>query len=174
MKRLLLATAAVGALAFPALAQQQGQQSMPSQSGQQSSQHSGQQSSQMRISPENLSQDQVEQLQQALNDKGFDAGDVDGIWGPETRAALRNFQEEHGMKGASGQLDPETLQALGLDASKFASGPSSTTTGSGGQDTGSSGSQGMGSSQGSSSQGMGSQGDMNKQPQNQSGSPKNQ
>lgn len=168
MKRLLLATAAVGALAFPALAQQQGQQSMPSQnSQQQSSQHSGQQSSQVRISPQELSQDQIEQLQQALNEKGFDAGEVDGVWGPQTRTALRNFQQEQGMQGAGEQLDSQTLQALGLDASQFASGPSPTTTGSGGQDTGSS--QGAGS-QGIGSQGIGSQDDMNRQPQDQSGS----
>lgn len=167
MKRLLLATAAVGALAFPALAQQQGQQSMPSQSSQQqSSQHSGQQSSQMQISPQDLSEDQIEQLQQALNDKGFDAGDVDGKWGPQTRAALRNFQDEQGMKSAGEQLDMQTLQALGLDVSQFASGPSSTTTGSGAQDTG--------SSQGAGSQGMGSQNGMSSQPQDQPGSQKSQ
>jgi len=33
------------------------------------------------------------QLQQWLNSNGYDAGGVDGIWGPQTRAALTAFNQ---------------------------------------------------------------------------------
>ena len=33
------------------------------------------------------------QLQQWLNSNGYDAGGVDGTWGPQTRAALQAFNE---------------------------------------------------------------------------------
>ncbi len=139
MKRLLLATAALGALAFPALAQQQPSQPSQPQQSEQSMPSSSSQSSQPsqaneRISPHSLKQSQIEELQQALNDKGFDVGKVDGKWGPETQAALRNFQQKQGMT-SSGELDTNTVQALGLDVNQFASGESSTTTGSGGSQT---------------------------------------
>ncbi len=44
-----------------------------------------------------LSRDEVEALQQRLNEKGFDAGPVDGIPGPSTRAAIRRFQQSQDM-----------------------------------------------------------------------------
>ena len=36
----------------------------------------------------------VRQAQQRLVDKGYDAGVVDGIWGPRTANALRQFQRD--------------------------------------------------------------------------------
>jgi membrane-bound lytic murein transglycosylase B len=44
-----------------------------------------------------LSRDQVEALQRRLNEKGFEAGPVDGIPGPSTRAAIQRFQKSQGM-----------------------------------------------------------------------------
>ncbi len=44
-----------------------------------------------------LSRDQVIELQETLNQKGFDAGEVDGILGPATRKAIRHFQDNNGM-----------------------------------------------------------------------------
>jgi peptidoglycan hydrolase-like protein with peptidoglycan-binding domain len=61
----------------------------------------------------NLSQDNVRQVQQALQKKGFEAGPVDGILGPKTKEAVRNFQDRYGMK-ASGDIDNQTLYALGV------------------------------------------------------------
>lgn len=147
MKRLLIATVAAGALAFPAAAQQQNQQSMPGQSGQHQAGQQGQQ-----ISPSSLSESQIRELQQALNKQGFDAGNVDGKWGPETEAALRNFQQKQGMQG-DGQLNMQTVEALGLDRSQFAAGGGATTTGSGG--AGATGSGGTGT-QGTTGSGSGS------------------
>lgn len=60
-----------------------------------------------------LSRDQVEALQAALNERGHDAGPVDGILGSGTRNALRAFQDEAGLR-ADGYPDPESLERLGV------------------------------------------------------------
>ncbi|HYD30337.1 MAG TPA: peptidoglycan-binding domain-containing protein [Azospirillaceae bacterium] len=88
------------------------QQSMPQ--SQQQSPMSGASGSQASDWTQN--QQVVRDIQQALNNQGFDAGDVDGMWGPRTQAALRNFEQSKGMQ-ADGQLDQETMAALGVDAS---------------------------------------------------------
>jgi peptidoglycan hydrolase-like protein with peptidoglycan-binding domain len=56
--------------------------------------------------------DTVRKTQQALKDKGYYAGHVDGIMGPQTRAALRKYQTEKHLAGA-GQLTRETAEHLG-------------------------------------------------------------
>ena len=58
--------------------------------------------------------EKVKAAQQALKDKGYDAGAVDGRMGPKTQAALRDFQKAQGME-STGDLDPKTTQALGMD-----------------------------------------------------------
>lgn len=60
----------------------------------------------------NLDQDNIRKVQQALEEKGFEVGPVDGILGPRTKEAVRNFQDRYGMK-ASGEIDNQTLFALG-------------------------------------------------------------
>jgi len=65
----------------------------------------------------------ITQVQQALNDKGFDAGPVDGKAGPKTKAALKQFQQSQGIS-SSGQLDGKTLVALGVQSSASAQGSS--------------------------------------------------
>lgn len=65
----------------------------------------------------------VRQAQQALQDKGHDVGPIDGIMGPKTSAALRDFQQAQGLK-TTGRLDPETLSALDVQATPGASGAS--------------------------------------------------
>ena len=55
----------------------------------------------------------VRMAQQALNDRGYDAGTVDGVWGPGTANAVRRFQEAQGLP-QSGTLDSQTLSALGV------------------------------------------------------------
>ncbi len=42
---------------------------------------------------------------------------VDGKMGPDTHAAIKEFQQSKGLE-ASGQLDKETVTALGLDGPK--------------------------------------------------------
>ena len=55
----------------------------------------------------------VEAIQQALIERGFDPGKVDGAMGWRTRGALRAFQRSVGLPD-SGRTDDATLQALGL------------------------------------------------------------
>ncbi|AWK85315.1 peptidoglycan-binding domain-containing protein [Azospirillum thermophilum] len=73
-----------------------------------------------------LSAERVRTIQQALNDRtdGRDVS-VDGIWGPNTRRALRQFQRDNNLR-ATGQINAETLSALNLNDQ----------TGTGGQDNG--------------------------------------
>lgn len=55
----------------------------------------------------------VRSVQQALNDRGYDAGSVDGQWGPATENAVRRFQQASGLP-QTGQLERSTLAALGV------------------------------------------------------------
>lgn len=55
----------------------------------------------------------VRQAQQALKDKGFDPGTVDGIDGPKTRAAVRAYQKKNDLT-ADGRLGAQTLTSLGV------------------------------------------------------------
>jgi hypothetical protein len=59
-----------------------------------------------------LSPQRIRAVQQALNDNGSDIG-VDGVWGPNTRRALRDFQRSKGLD-ATGQLNRDTVAALNL------------------------------------------------------------
>lgn len=56
--------------------------------------------------------DLVRKVQQALAGAGFNPGAIDGINGPRTMSALKNFQKQHNL--AVGQLTKETLQMLGV------------------------------------------------------------
>ncbi len=53
----------------------------------------------------------IKQVQQKLDERGFDAGPVNGDFGPKTQAALAQFQLAM-LLPASGALDPETILAL--------------------------------------------------------------
>ena len=55
----------------------------------------------------------VRSAQQSLNDRGFNAGPVDGQWGPNTQAAVRDFQQANGL-AQTGNLDSSTINALGV------------------------------------------------------------
>lgn len=55
----------------------------------------------------------VRNAQEVLERGGFKVGPIDGILGPLTRAALRDFQQQSGL-APSGKLDPETAKALDL------------------------------------------------------------
>jgi len=55
----------------------------------------------------------VRKVQKTLTDRGFRTGGIDGRMGPQTQAALVNFQKAGKLK-PTGQLNRETLVALGL------------------------------------------------------------
>ncbi len=50
-------------------------------------------------------------VQKALNALGYDAGNEDGIDGPNTKDAVGEFQSEHGLE-ADGKAGPKTKQSL--------------------------------------------------------------
>jgi peptidoglycan hydrolase-like protein with peptidoglycan-binding domain len=126
MKKIMLAAVAATALSFPALAQHAGQaQGQPGSTSTQQSDSSGGQKMLLR----NLNSSQVEKIQQSLDDKGFKSGQVDGKWGPETMSALKDFQKSQNMS-STGDLDGQTIAALGLNSSDFGlSGSQPETTG---------------------------------------------
>lgn len=53
----------------------------------------------------------VSDLQRALANAGYAVGEIDGIFGPATLAALKSFQGEHGL-AATGIADTATWAAL--------------------------------------------------------------
>lgn len=57
--------------------------------------------------------DDVKQLQKALNDLGAKL-EVDGIFGPKTKAMISAVQKRHNLPG-SGIIGPKTLYILGLE-----------------------------------------------------------
>lgn len=59
----------------------------------------------------------VTDLQTYLNDVGF-AIDVDGVYGPQTQAAVRAFQQARGGMAIDGIAGPETLVALAMARSE--------------------------------------------------------
>jgi peptidoglycan hydrolase-like protein with peptidoglycan-binding domain len=95
----LLVIAAGMVAATPAMAQQ--------------SQSSGTPPSQEETVPLQLKAGQIMAMQQRLNAQGFPAGRADGLWGPNTSAAVTSFQEKNGLP-STGRLDQRTLQALGM------------------------------------------------------------
>lgn len=55
----------------------------------------------------------VANVQSALQDQGFYQGDIDGILGPQTRAALAEYQSAQGLE-PTGAVDEPTLETLGM------------------------------------------------------------
>jgi peptidoglycan hydrolase-like protein with peptidoglycan-binding domain len=53
----------------------------------------------------------IKSLQRELKRAGYDPGVADGKMGPSTRAALRRFQEAHGLS-LTGEPDIPTLTTL--------------------------------------------------------------
>jgi peptidoglycan hydrolase-like protein with peptidoglycan-binding domain len=60
-----------------------------------------------------MSPDMIRKVQQNLKQTGLYKSRVDGVRGPQTEAALRDFQQQHNIN-ASGQLDEQTLDAMNI------------------------------------------------------------
>jgi peptidoglycan hydrolase-like protein with peptidoglycan-binding domain len=125
-KRVITTMAAIAlplALSFPALAQDAS--APPAQAPAAAPQAS------QSTAPVSLTRDQITQLQQALNDNGFDAGEVDGVFGAKTSAALKQFQSKAGLQ-PTGRIDQQTLALVGMSgAAPQAPGGAGATTGQG-------------------------------------------
>jgi peptidoglycan hydrolase-like protein with peptidoglycan-binding domain len=63
-----------------------------------------------------MSHHRVEEIQAALNNAG-EAVEVDGLWGPDTRAALDDYQKKNGLR-VTGEFDRETARKLTLPSWK--------------------------------------------------------
>jgi peptidoglycan hydrolase-like protein with peptidoglycan-binding domain len=60
-----------------------------------------------------LSSTEVKQAQKALEAKGYDTGGIDGIIGPKTRQAIRDYQAAENIE-VTGTLNVETASRLGV------------------------------------------------------------
>lgn len=60
----------------------------------------------------NTNADIILRIQKALDEAGYNPGNIDGVMGSATMSALSSFQEANGM--ASGQLTMEALKKLGV------------------------------------------------------------
>src|SRR4051794_36571667 len=88
----------------------------PSPSAQMPSSGTMSQGSQGQSAPVNLSQTEIQQLQQQLKGAGLYRGSVDGEMGPETKQAISQFQQQHGLN-QTGVVDQQTLSALSTSQS---------------------------------------------------------
>lgn len=61
-----------------------------------------------------LDQNTARQVQQQLQQQGYDVGQVDGKWGQKSRQALMNFQRDQNIR-ATGRPDQQTMAALGIE-----------------------------------------------------------
>ena len=55
----------------------------------------------------------VSAVQSELAEQGYYRGPIDGVYGPQTRAALTRYQKSRGLQ-VTGSLSPATLRALRL------------------------------------------------------------
>src|SRR5262245_47538264 len=58
-----------------------------------------------------LSQSEIRDVQHQLDKAGYPIASADGVMGPKTETAIRNFQRDKGLN-ATGELNDETLKAL--------------------------------------------------------------
>ena len=66
---------------------------------------------------------EVTQIQTKLKRWGYYNGNIDGIYGSKTVAAVRSFQSKNGLT-VDGIAGPKTLAAMGIFSSKSSGGPS--------------------------------------------------
>jgi hyperosmotically inducible protein len=57
---------------------------------------------------------QVRAMQEALKSKGFDPGPIDGVYGPQTANAVKEYQRSENLS-VTGRANPETLNKLGVE-----------------------------------------------------------
>ena len=99
--------------------------STPGQAGVSRSEGTGMKSgTESRMGSGQWSKDKVKAIQEALKTKGFDPGTADGVVGPKTNQALREFQKSNNLQ-ATGRIDDKTANALGVEAGSMGSSSSS-------------------------------------------------
>ena len=81
---------------------------------------------------------QVRQVQEALKAQGHDPGPIDGVMGPQTQQAIREYQKSQNLS-ETGRIDAQTAQKLGVGGGMGGSGTGTRGTGSGSSTGGTSG-----------------------------------
>ncbi len=67
----------------------------------------------------------IKEVQEALKDKGYDPGPIDGVMGAKTKEALKSFQSASNLS-AMGTLNARTAEKLGVQCGgSSATGPGS-------------------------------------------------
>jgi peptidoglycan hydrolase-like protein with peptidoglycan-binding domain len=66
-----------------------------------------------RLANNEMSPDMIRKVQQHLKDGGLNSARVDGVWGPQTGAARRDYQHQHNIN-AAGETDQQTLNAMNI------------------------------------------------------------
>jgi peptidoglycan hydrolase-like protein with peptidoglycan-binding domain len=62
----------------------------------------------------------VKMVQQGLRQQGAYNGEIDGVWGADSQAALERFQQTHGLQ-VTGQLNQATIATLGIPPNQLLS-----------------------------------------------------
>jgi hypothetical protein len=65
------------------------------------------------VCEQNVNNGLIRSVQQALKDRGYDPGPIDGVMGSQTRSALERYQSANGLP--LGNLNTETLSSLGVN-----------------------------------------------------------
>jgi len=60
-----------------------------------------------------LQTSQISSIQQSLKNQGYNLGRVDGIWGPRTAKALRDYQSKNNLN-ATGEFDANTASSMNI------------------------------------------------------------
>src|SRR5688500_14840319 len=92
------------------------------QAGQQKMHDSG-----TRVS--NLEKEKKKDIEQALQDKGFEPGSVDGVIDSQTQSAISKFQRDNNLP-ATGTVDEQTAEQLGVEITPSSSATQSERSGS--------------------------------------------
>jgi peptidoglycan hydrolase-like protein with peptidoglycan-binding domain len=80
------------------------------------------------VAPSLATRDNIRQVQQALNLRGYSAGPADGVMGPSTRSAIASYSRRNKM-GGTADITAELLTSLGIDTGTVASTPSGQASG---------------------------------------------
>jgi N-acetylmuramoyl-L-alanine amidase len=73
----------------------------------------------LRVESPLIKADIVKAVQKELQKRGFSPGTADGVYGPQTADAVRQFQAQKGLV-ADGEVGPATFKALKIPVPAFA------------------------------------------------------
>ena len=65
--------------------------------------------------PNSMAKPELQRIQDALVKAGYDTGGTDGVWSPQSAAALNQFEANRSLPSTNGKIDHSVLSALGLN-----------------------------------------------------------